>query len=249
MFDTPAKAIVHILLFLSVGMATITYKKYKKTTSKYFLWFLWLTLIVELLGSVNYYYYKNQSVGLMPHIMNLISEGYLLEKYIVKITWLYNLFRIVTFSFYIYYYYLLTKNIKKKKQIQYLLVLCILVSIIDLIINKNIFISENLMITRIVGGLFILIASTIYLVEVLKSNEILTFHKTLPFWVTFGALIFYLTTIPVFLFKEYLKEFNYNTYTTILYTSNYFLYGSFIIGFIINAIEYNKKEKLKINEK
>src|SRR5690606_16260701 len=194
-------------------------------------------------GLINYYYYKDQSIGFMPLIMNLVSEGYIPKVYLSKNAWLYNSYRMFIFPFYIYYYYLLMISIKKKQLVLYLLTLFIIVSLMDAVINRNDFISTNLAITRIVGGLFILISSSIYLMEILKSNELLVFHKTLPFWITFGALIYYLTTIPIFIFKQYLNEFDsYSIYTTILYISNYFLYGFFIIGFILNAIEYNKKK-------
>lgn len=250
MFDSPAKAIYYLLLFFSVVLATITYKGYKGTPNRFFLWFLWLTVLVECFGLFQYYYYKDCSIGIMPYIMNLIYKGYLPELYLIKNAWLYNSYRMVIYPLYIYYYYLLIKSSKKRVLLKYLLLLCIVISLIDIIINNNVFISEKLMMTPIVGGLFILISSTVFLMEVLKSDELLSFHKTLPFWVTFGALIFYLTTIPIFMFKEYLKEFNsYTTYTSILYFSNYFLYGCFITGFIVNAIEYNKREKLEVSEK
>jgi len=124
-----------------------------------------------------------------------------------------------------------------------MLILCIVVSFSDLLISWDVFISQNLMTTRIVGGFLILISASIYLMEVLKSDKLLTFHKSLPFWITFGALIFYLTTIPIFIFKDYLYNSKSYAYTIILNISNYFLYSCFIIGFILNAIEYNKNKR------
>ncbi len=248
MFDSVPKAVAYFLLFIALTLSVLTYKSYKNSQSKYFLWFLLLTVFIEFIGIAQYYYYKDKTAGLMPFVIGLINTGYLPKVYLSENAWLYNLYRMIIFPLYVYYHYSLVKGLINKKLLKYLFILCILVSFTDLVLNIDIFVSEKLMLTRISGGIFILISSAIYLMEVLKSDEILTFYKTLPFWITFGALIYYLTTIPVFLFKEYLKEFNsYNTYTTILYISNYILYGSFIIGFIVNAVQYNKNEKLKIN--
>lgn len=245
MFNNWPKIASYFFLFLAVFIASVTYKSYKNTSSRYFLFFLWFTMLIELFGLARYYYYTNIQSNLysVKFISSILTSKILHEEYFKQITWIYNLYRFVIFPFYIFFYLTLVSEKRKKKQILIILFICITISIIDLIINRNVFISEKLMITRISGGFFIFISASIYLMEILKSDKLLTFHKTLPFWITFGALIFYLTTIPIFIFKDYLFQSNLSIYSIILYISNYFLYGCFIIGFILNAIEYNKNKR------
>ncbi|MCM5662996.1 hypothetical protein [Galbibacter mesophilus] len=91
------------------------------------------------------------------------------------------------------------------------------------------------------GVLLTLGAIFAYLYTILKSDEILTFYKTLPFWITVGILFFNLVTMPIFIFARQLK-FSAIVYEFILLISNYVMYGCFITGFVINARE---KERLK----
>src|SRR5690606_32741530 len=102
--------------------------------------------------------------------------------------------------------------------------------------NYEFFNSKSVMINnhKIVGVLCTLISTFLYMQIVLKSDEILTFHTTLPFWITVGLLFFNLVTIPIFIFAQQL-QFSEKVYVYILTLSNYIMYGSFIIGFIKNA--------------
>ncbi|QLE02988.1 hypothetical protein HX109_15950 [Galbibacter sp. BG1] len=84
------------------------------------------------------------------------------------------------------------------------------------------------------GVLLTLGAIFLYLGTILKSDEILRFYKTLPFWITVGILFFNLVTMPIFIFAEQLN-FTASVYVYILVISNYVMYGCFITGFIVNA--------------
>jgi hypothetical protein len=78
-----------------------------------------------------------------------------------------------------------------------------------------------------------LISTFIYFQEIFNSDEILEFPKTLPFWIIVGTLVFQLGSTPVIIFAKQLN-FSHSAYEVILSLCNYVLYGSFIIGFIIN---------------
>src|SRR5690606_27215342 len=121
-------------------------------------------------------------------------------------------------------------------------IIYIIVCIIDIIQNFEFITAQYFNYVRIFGALLLLICSVLYLNEVFKSNRVLYFYKTLSFLVTIGALIFYLTTIPIFIFASQLK-FSHKIYVIILVLSNYALYGSMILGFIINA--YHERKKIK----
>ena len=52
--------------------------------------------------------------------------------------------------------------------------------------------------TVILGALIVCSFMFFYLKELLKSDKIINFQKSLPFWITIAFLLYYLTTIPFY---------------------------------------------------
>ncbi|UNY98263.1 hypothetical protein MQE36_14370 [Zhouia spongiae] len=219
---------IFYLEIIAAIVAIITYKKYRFTESRYFLYLLLITVLVETVGLIPFYnyYYPNHSI-----IRSLKS---VLGKELVRTNiWLYNIFKIITYFIYLFFFYKIL-SAKNKKIALVLLYLFLLFALIDVMMNLNTFNSKYIPITRISGALIYMILSFLYFAEVMGDDRILTFHKTLPFWIIIGALIFNLATVPIFIFSKQL-DFSQQTYRVILNLSNIILYGSFITGFITNA--------------
>ncbi|WP_158009641.1 hypothetical protein [Tenacibaculum todarodis] len=54
-------------------------------------------------------------------------------------------------------------------------------------------------------GVIISLYVFLYLKELLLSNKILNYKKLLPFWISVGFSVFYLSSIPFFAFLKYMK--------------------------------------------
>src|SRR5690606_36871925 len=183
-------------------------------------------------------------IALLP-IIFVINENSLIidffkvfmpEKMIRLNFWIYNIYSIISFFIFLFFYWLLTKGSNHNKYIFFLIVIYLIAVIID---HKDHFIDISNFFKRrtmhkIAGVLCTLVAAFMYLQTVFKRDDIFTFHKTLPFWITVGLLFFNLVTIPIFIFAQQLN-FSKPIYIYILTLSNYIMYGSFIIGFIKNA--------------
>lgn len=231
-FELYFRKSIYLFEFTCAIVATITYKYYKNTDAKIFLPFLWFTVLTESLGKVPSILRSNENSYLIQVLKSFMPVDLLISS-----TWIYNIYSIISFYVFIYYYKKLTQGAKIYSKIIFLLLIVYTVSvIIDFSQNYEFFNSQNVMINnhKIVGVLCTLISTFLYMQIVLKSDEILTFHKTLPFWITIGLLFFNLVTIPIFIFAQQL-QFSEKVYVYILTLSNYIMYGSFIIGFIKNA--------------
>ena len=178
------KLIIDFILYselLAAIVGTIFFYKYKKTPLKYFLFLLWYIVLTEQLSK-----YAGRT-GFLIFYTDENGNHYT--------TWFYNLLRFVTFNtlFYVYYKSLLT--LKFKKWIKLFTIIYLFVFIINWIFLQD-FIKERSEIPRILGSLFLIITIIFYLIELLRSEKILVFHRTLHFWVSVGLLLFYSGTIP-----------------------------------------------------
>lgn len=236
MFQDYFRDFIFYLEIVCAIVATVTYKSYKNTPSKYLLHFFWFTVIVETLGLIrfyNYYYPDNNFI--------IFLNDTFPKRFIENNLWLYNMFTVITYLIYLNYIYRLVTNVKRRKIIFFFIIIFLSIVIVDFILNYNLLFTNYFFWNRIAGSLLFLLSLFIYLFEVFNSNEILTFHKTRRFWLLFGVLIFNLTTVPIFIFSNQLGIVH-PAYRIILSSSNIVLYGSSIIGFIIGYRNYLMKK-------
>lgn len=225
------RSTIYYLEIVCLICALVTFKYYRKTPDIYIAYILVITCFIETLGFFNYHFPDSVFIKGVTYVfgVRLIDEN----------LWLYNLGMIFTFLFYIIYYYKMVDSLKHKFYLRIIFIIYVILSAIDILIHWNEITVSYLSYSRIIGSLLLFVCAIFYLNEVFNSNKILNFFKTLPFWITIGSLIFYLTTIPIVIYSSKLN-FSHTVYIMILVLSNYFLYGCFIAGFIINAYQQGK---------
>lgn len=232
------KEFIYYIEISAVIVATITYTWYRSTPNKYFLPYLWFVVLIETFGHI--IFQNDIDYHFLTNKLKVVFPNHLIKKNI----WLINIYDLVTYNFYLFYFFLILKNDYFRRKIKLFFWFLNIVIVANLLMYGNRFNDTYLINVIIIGSLLILICSIFYFSKVLKSNEIFAFYKTLTFWIIIGTLIFQLGVTPVTIFSS---EFNFshNVYNYILSICNYAMYGSFIIGFIINA--YQEKKKLKID--
>lgn len=84
------------------------------------------------------------------------------------------------------------------------------------------------------GNLFILIYLILFFIELVRSEKILVFKKSVVFWIACGLLIFYLGSFPFYgLYNELSKDLSlFVSIAWIAESLNYCMYLFFTIGFI-----------------
>ena len=173
----------------------------------------------------------------MPYIILTYNEfEFLRDTFLIKNSWAYNITIIVKFLFFSYYFNSIY-NSYWNKVIKFLTVFFLISAIINLIFS-DIFFNGLSSYTYITGSILILISILNYFFEVLKSDEILNFNKTLPFYIAIGTLIFHLCMTPLFIYGKYYSisrnpEFA-DLYKLILTSSNIFMYSCYILGLVIS---------------
>ncbi len=84
------------------------------------------------------------------------------------------------------------------------------------------------------------ILSSIYLIQIFNSNNILNIKKSIFFWFILGVLLFHLPFLPFMLCLEYfLIEFHSSIYWIIIFILNLIMNSCFIIGFVWTEKKYN----------
>lgn len=148
-----------------------------------------------LLAIFLYKKYKHYSFYkfFIVYLLNIIVFNLLATFVFIKNNFeLYNVYTFFEFNFFVLIYYHLIDDKNKLK----------LIKILALIFNGIYFISFYFtflkMYTVSIEGVFNSALIIIYFVELLNSKKILNYKKILPFWISVGFLLFYLTSVPFF---------------------------------------------------
>lgn len=164
---------------LAAVMATIYFSKYKNSNLKYLLLLLWFIPINEILSQF---------------VFQKTATGYLLR----------NAYRIFVTMTLLFITYKELKNIRRKKILLVLIILGAGVFFINMIFKNP---SSNfLSIGFTIVSIFTVIGLLCYLIELLKTDEMLRINRDLYLWVSVGFLIFFITYPVIFFTRTLLAE-------------------------------------------
>lgn len=202
--------------------------------TRFIVYYLWLVVFVEFLGLYSIFeYYSNYSY--LPFIKDTPWE---------RNIWLFNCYHVIKFGVFFFYFakQLSSRQVQKAAYlVGSIFIICL---ILYLVFSGEFFIQFSRL--EAVGGTFLLLFIVLmYYYDLLKSNKILYFYKSLPFYFSVGILLWHLTITPLFIFNQYFNtsspEFI-ELHGLILVLANIILYGLFITGFIVCA--RSNKEQL-----
>lgn len=213
----------NFLQFLAFFTGIHYYQKNKSIPTLYLVWFLGITVFSELFSWYAYFV----DTGFLHFLKGTPFES----NY-----WWANIYSIISYLFYINYFkwYLSTRS--SIAILNRVSVLFLGVSIVEIIVSGSFFL-KFMPISNILGTLLVFLSIAFYYLELLKSDQILQVQKSLPFYVSVGALIFHLCTTPLFLYSAYYSNSIdpgfVNLYRRVIFGTNYLLYSIYIAGFII----------------
>ncbi len=204
--------IITVLEFIAALVATVCFKKYRKSSEKYWLYFLWFTFLIEVFGA-----------SLKPN-------------YPIGVSWIYSIFSIASVIFYFFWYY----QILKTKQLR--IVVVVFASLFSLMTTLAYIFPDELKnqgYAFVVGSLGILTLTLCHFYRLLNSDEVLIIKHKLSFWISTGLLLFYVGIIPLVLLTKALVISPLSR-ILILISLNLILYGCYVIGFIWTKKKYNR---------
>ncbi len=218
-----ATLFANFLELLTFLVGIFYYQKNKTKPTFYLVWFLGITIFSEVFSWYAYFV----ETGFLSFLKNTPFQS----NY-----WWANIYSIISYLFYINYFkwYLSTK--KSIKILNLVSIVFLVVSILEIFLSDGFFI-KFMPISNILGTLFVFLSIAFYYLELLKSDQILQVQKSLPFYVSVGALIFHLCTTPLFLYSIYYSNSVdpgfVSLYRQIIFGTNYLLYSIYIAGFLI----------------
>ncbi len=208
---------------LSAVIGSFYFYKYRSTSLKYFLYLLWFITFSEFLGA-----YIRVSGNF---------AGFIDEKGRAYNTWVYNILGLVTFTTLFYMYWSYLKNETFKKWIKIFVVIYILIYIANWIFFQD-FIKDSATSPEVIGSILLVVTIIFFFIELLRSEKIIIFHKTLLFWVSIGLILFYAGTTPFILeYNGYKLIPGIHKLFLIIYILAILMYLIFTFGFI-----WSKKE-------
>jgi len=213
MINFPPWAITfHTIQFFALLMAVIYWSRYKDTSARHFLRFLIFANCVEILGSILSYVITNEN-------------GELERLFKIDTNFIYNIYTVVSVTFFLYWFRLLMPYYKKI--ISGFLVV-FFITILVVLFYKGLF-DTIWLAPVIIGGIFIIISVCLLFASYLKSDEPVNFMKSQPLWIATGLLVFYLGIVPLLYFQEFVILRFASSYGTMIALLNVILYGC--IGF------------------
>ncbi len=204
--------IITVLEFIAAIVATVYFKKYRKSSEKYWLYFLWFTFLIEVFGA-----------SLKPN-------------YPIGVSWIYSIFSIASVIFYFFWYY----QILKTKQLR--IVVVVFASLFSLMTTLAYIFPDELKnqgYAFVVGSLGILTLTLCHFYRLLNSDEVLIIKHKLSFWISTGLLLFYVGIIPLVILTKILVVSPLSR-ILIFISLNLILYGCYVIGFIWTKKKYNR---------
>ena len=209
---------------LAAVTGLLVLKKYKGSAAKYFIYFLVYVIIIELFARYPRFLTNN---GLF-HIV----EGTFLERnyWWYSITW-----TIGSALFYQYYYRKILKTEIYRKVIKYSALVFIVTTVIYIVFNLNAFLTMSNILISSLGLAVILLGVVFYFMEIFKSDRILSFYRSLNFYISATVLVWFLITTPMMFYEVYFSKADWNFVILkwqIYLFANCFMYLTFTFGLL-----------------
>ncbi|SNZ01827.1 hypothetical protein [Flagellimonas pacifica] len=199
-------------------VAVVRYRSYFDTALKYFPIFIIYTFFTELLG----YFVKHSDE------FQFFSD----ERYSWHNVIIYNIYSIVTFSFFYYVYWKVLKKEVHKKCLKYGMIIS-LTSYVISVFFQNPF-HNSLYYADLVASITLVMAVVLYFKEKKIEESAFSLTRNLLFWTSLGLLVFYIffpfIFIAAFDAPDIYYEYNLHQFLLILIAV---MYALFIVGFLI----------------
>ena len=224
--------LTHTVEALAALTGAFFYKKYKNTDIKYFIWFLVYLTILDFIG------------GYKGYVQNDGFLSFLKGTRFVTNHWLFTLFwNIGAILFFTFYYYKILKTKHFKNIIKVAAHTFFTFSIIFIAFNWSSFFNTFFPVISILGAIIIFICTVFYFIEVLQNDSVLTFYKSLNFYISFAIFIWWLIITPLVFYDLYHSSGDWNFIFLkwqIYLFANIFMYSTFTFALIYCKPEMDK---------
>lgn len=181
-----------IVEILAAVTGILLFKKYKFTVAKYFIFFLCYLSICDF---INTYTKLIRNNGLLSFLKGTIFE--------YNYWWSTLFWKIGAIIFFVFYYRKILKTEIFRNIIKYSGLVFLIVSIGCILVNWDYFFSRFFPLISVMGAIIIFLCTAFYFFEVLQSDKILTFYKSINFYISAAIFIWWLIITPIVFYDIY----------------------------------------------
>ncbi|WP_405198271.1 hypothetical protein [Christiangramia sp. LLG6405-1] len=231
----------YLMEFLAACAGTLHLIKSRnlRTGVKLFVGFLWFNFFYDLLGMYPIWAYYD----------NYQSAPFLKDTAFARNFWYYNNFYVIKY-FVLGQLFILQLNHPESQSLRKILGklkwVFVIYSIICFASFGNYLYQYDY--TVIIFGTFFLVACIMaYLIQMLRTDEILQFKSDVIFYIAVALILYELCIAPINIYGGYFNEGNMEFvqfYARILRYGNIYLYGIFIMGFLVTLKNGRKTDTL-----
>ena len=224
-----------IVLAALVGLFRL--KKFYHTNTRFFIYFLIYVVFIELLGYYPYFAHVDDSMTWIGKL----TIGTIFEENFLWYTIFWQIGSAVFLSF---YFYKILKNNLYKKIIRFSIVFYVLFSFGYAVFNYEIFYVDMMKPIWILGLGQSVLCSILYFLEVLGSEKIMSFYKSVEFYVAAVFFTWLLVRTPLVFYQIYYSSADWNFVflrRDIILFANLFMYLSFAFALIFCKPENNSE--------
>lgn len=220
-----------MLEIIAAVTGVLLFKKYRHTAAKYFIYFLVYIVVIVFIGKYSHLVRNNGFFSFL--------EGTLFEKNY----WWFTIFWDIGGTVFFGWYY--QKILNDKRSISILkisIIIFVLISLLEITFTLPKYFKTSMPIINLASALVILQCAFLYFFEVLRSDKILYFYKSLSFYITCAILILWLIQTPLVFFEHYFRtdDMEYvNLRKNINLIIIAFMYISYTIGLIVSNPDYD----------
>jgi len=200
------------------------FKKYKHSASKYFIYFLVYLAVCDFIGTYTYYINDNG-------IFRFLKGTYFEYNY----WWSTVFWKIGSILFFSFYYQKILKIKVFKKILRYIRYLFFAFSVGLILFNLDEFFTKSFVLISVFGLVIILLCVIFYFYEILRGEKILTFYKSIGFYISTAILVWWMVITPLMFYDIYFSTADWNFILLkwqIYLMANIFMYGTFTFALI-----------------
>lgn len=216
-------SITSIVEILAAVTGLLLYKKYKLTAAKFFIWFLVYLTVCDFLSSYVFY--------IRDGVFSFLKG----TRFARNFWWSTLYWKIGAICFFSYYFSKILVNRIFKSVVKYSGLAFLFFSLTYIIFNWDDYFIRFFPIISILGAIIILLSTVFYFVEILQSEKILTFYKSLNFYISAAIFIWWLIITPLVFYDIYnsYKDWNFIFLKWEIYLfANIFMYLTFTFALI-----------------
>ena len=221
--------ITHCIEALAAVIGLFCLKKYKGTAASFFISILIYLFFIELIGMYPKLY---DDFKFLKPIKDSVFRR--------NRWWFTIFFDIIAILLFSLLYQRILKNRMYRSILKYQAIIYLIIAIALIVCNLDALFKGSFPVLYILQTVIILSCTIFYFIEVINSERVLLFYKSLYFYISIAIFTWWLVVTPLVFFDKYfvLEDKNFILIKKGIYLfSNIFMYITFAIGLIVSKPE------------